>query len=73
MKEPYKQMYYQLYAKMADAHQTLETLLREIEVIMQKTEEIYMSSESEDELGDDADNQRLPLGSFSKGAVSEAD
>ena len=48
MNEPYKQMYYQLYAKMADLHQSLQTLAVEIEAIMQQTEEMYMSAEDEE-------------------------
>jgi len=49
MKEPYKQMYYQLYAQMAEMHQRLQTLLQDMEAIMQKTEELYMSSGSKDD------------------------
>lgn len=49
MNKPYKQMYYQLYAKMADLHQALQTVLAEMEAVMQKTEELYMSSGSNDD------------------------
>ena len=49
MNEPYKQMYYQLCAEMANVHRTLQTVLQNIEEIMQKTEELYMSSGSEED------------------------
>ena len=50
MNEPYKQMYYQLCTEMANLHQTLQTLLQDIEAVMQKTEELYMSSGSEEDM-----------------------
>ena len=46
--EPYKEMYYRLYAKTADLHDALEALKTQVAEVMQETEEMFESHPEED-------------------------